>query len=125
MEYGGADEYIHRIGRTGRLGNSGQASSFYNDADEPLAPFLAKILIENGQEVPDFLESYKPADGEPLDFEDASEDEEDASGEIGNNKVDGGDTWGAGGAGPVAEREPPKGAAWGTGQATSGADDGW
>jgi len=39
------DEYVHRIGRTGRLGNSGKAISFFDpDFDGPLAPELVRIL---------------------------------------------------------------------------------
>ena len=91
-DFNGEDEYIHRIGkcsthsrrrihltilgRTGRAGNEGLATSFYNEGDEALAPFLAKILVENNWEVPDFLEEYKPTEGEELDFNDASGDEE-------------------------------------------------
>ncbi|KAK3841964.1 MAG: putative DEAD/DEAH box RNA helicase [Linnemannia gamsii] len=52
------DEYVHRIGRTARAGNSGTATTFYNSKNEPLAPTLAKLLVECKQEVPDFLQSY-------------------------------------------------------------------
>jgi len=39
------DEYVHRIGRTGRLGNSGKAISFFDpESDGPLAPELIRIL---------------------------------------------------------------------------------
>jgi probable ATP-dependent RNA helicase DDX4 len=39
------DEYVHRIGRTGRVGNSGKATSFYDpEVDAPLAKDLLKIL---------------------------------------------------------------------------------
>lgn len=39
------DEYVHRIGRTGRLGNSGRAVSFYdNSSDNNLSYELVKIL---------------------------------------------------------------------------------
>lgn len=41
------DEYVHRIGRTGRVGNLGKATSFYDpDQDRPLARSLKKILID-------------------------------------------------------------------------------
>ncbi|CAO3617508.1 unnamed protein product [Cunninghamella echinulata] len=52
------DEYIHRIGRTARVGKSGLATSFYNERSEMLAPELTKLLKENGQEIPDFLEQF-------------------------------------------------------------------
>ena len=39
------DEYVHRIGRTGRVGNTGKATSFYDSGnDSGLAGDLAKIL---------------------------------------------------------------------------------
>lgn len=39
------DEYVHRIGRTGRVGNCGKATSFYDpECDGPLAKDLLKIL---------------------------------------------------------------------------------
>lgn len=39
------DEYVHRIGRTGRLGNAGKAISFFDpESDGPLAPELIRIL---------------------------------------------------------------------------------
>jgi probable ATP-dependent RNA helicase DDX4 len=39
------DEYVHRIGRTGRVGNRGKATSFYDpEVDAPLAKDLLKIL---------------------------------------------------------------------------------
>lgn len=31
------DEYVHRIGRTGRVGNRGLATSFYNSGNETIA----------------------------------------------------------------------------------------
>jgi hypothetical protein len=33
------DEYVHRIGRTGRVGNRGLATSFYNNGNESLAEY--------------------------------------------------------------------------------------
>ncbi|CAK1552496.1 unnamed protein product [Leptosia nina] len=51
------DEYVHRIGRTGRVGNRGRAISFYDpDLDLPIAADLAKILRQTDQPVPDFLQ---------------------------------------------------------------------
>lgn len=39
------EEYVHRIGRTGRLGNVGKAISFYDPInDYPLGPGLVKTL---------------------------------------------------------------------------------
>ncbi|XP_071036130.1 probable ATP-dependent RNA helicase vasa-like isoform X7 [Parasteatoda tepidariorum] len=50
------DEYVHRIGRTGRVGNLGKATSFYDpEADRDLVRSLKKILIDAQQEIPDWL----------------------------------------------------------------------
>ncbi|XP_049826264.1 ATP-dependent RNA helicase vasa-like isoform X2 [Aethina tumida] len=50
------DEYVHRIGRTGRVGNCGKATSFYDpDVDSGLARPLTKILEQAGIIVPEFL----------------------------------------------------------------------
>lgn len=51
------DEYVHRIGRTGRVGNRGKATSFYDpEVDAPLARDLVKILQQAGQDIPPWLE---------------------------------------------------------------------
>ncbi|XP_069695120.1 ATP-dependent RNA helicase vasa-like [Periplaneta americana] len=51
------DEYVHRIGRTGRVGNRGKATSFYDpEMDGPLAKDLLKILQQADQEIPSWLE---------------------------------------------------------------------
>lgn len=50
------DEYVHRIGRTGRVGNTGKATSFFDpNENSDLAADLVKILSECQQEVPDYL----------------------------------------------------------------------
>ncbi|QIW99290.1 hypothetical protein AMS68_004808 [Peltaster fructicola] len=61
--YGGIAEYVHRIGRTARIGNTGIASSFYNDRNEDIAPVLTQVLLESGSEIPDFLKQYVHEDG--------------------------------------------------------------
>ncbi len=74
--FGGIEEYTHRIGkypislkehstdiisgRTGRIGNQGLATSFYNDRDEEMAETLVKTLLETRQAIPDFLEAHIP-----------------------------------------------------------------
>ncbi|XP_048875283.1 probable ATP-dependent RNA helicase DDX4 isoform X2 [Brienomyrus brachyistius] len=51
------DEYVHRIGRTGRCGNTGRAVSFFDpECDTPLARSLVKVLSGAQQEVPSWLE---------------------------------------------------------------------
>ncbi|CAG8749545.1 11543_t:CDS:2, partial [Cetraspora pellucida] len=52
------DEYVHRIGRTARVGNQGLATTFYNDGDSAIAGDLVRILMECKQEVPDFLKEH-------------------------------------------------------------------
>nr|BAF44659.1 RNA helicase [Neobenedenia girellae] len=49
------DEYVHRIGRTGRVGNLGKATSFFNDKNKNLARDLVELLEEANQEVPSWL----------------------------------------------------------------------
>jgi len=52
------DEYVHRIGRTGRVGNTGAATSFYDRGkDGGLARPLLDILAEAQQPVPNWLET--------------------------------------------------------------------
>ncbi|GES77142.1 DEAD/DEAH box RNA helicase [Rhizophagus clarus] len=63
------DEYVHRIGRTARVGNKGLATTFYNEKNSDIAPNLVKILLECGQEVPNFLQTYAPSDNN-LNFDD-------------------------------------------------------
>lgn len=58
MGQGGIDEYVHRIGRTGRIGHRGIATSFYNDRNADFAPELVKLMKETDQEIPDFLQQY-------------------------------------------------------------------
>ncbi|XP_071587693.1 probable ATP-dependent RNA helicase DDX4 isoform X5 [Heliangelus exortis] len=51
------EDYVHRIGRTGRCGNTGKAVSFFdNSTDGHLAQSLVKVLSDAQQEVPVWLE---------------------------------------------------------------------
>jgi ATP-dependent RNA helicase DDX3X len=52
------DDYVHRIGRTGRAGHSGVATSYFTTGDEKIASDLITLLTENNQEVPQFLYLY-------------------------------------------------------------------
>lgn len=52
---GTIDDYVHRIGRTGRAGNEGLAVAFLNDNNSSVASELYTLLAENDQEVPPFL----------------------------------------------------------------------
>jgi ATP-dependent RNA helicase DDX3X len=49
------DSYVHRIGRTGRAGNLGVATSYFNDASRGMARDLVKVLRESNQLIPPFL----------------------------------------------------------------------
>nr|XP_033803467.1 ATP-dependent RNA helicase DDX3X isoform X11 [Geotrypetes seraphini] len=51
------EEYVHRIGRTGRVGNLGLATSFFNDKNVNITKDLLDLLVEAKQEVPTWLES--------------------------------------------------------------------
>ncbi|KAL3775794.1 hypothetical protein ACHAWO_003124 [Cyclotella atomus] len=48
----GAEDYIHRIGRTGRAGAKGVAHTFFTPGDKKLATQLVEILEKASQEVP-------------------------------------------------------------------------
>ncbi|KAL5274575.1 DDX3X family protein [Megaselia abdita] len=50
------EEYVHRIGRTGRMGNLGVATSFFNEKNRNICTDLMELLIETKQEIPTFLE---------------------------------------------------------------------
>jgi superfamily II DNA/RNA helicase len=74
-ERGGLTEYVNRIGRTGRIGNQGVATSFFNQSNDDIGHDLAKLLVECGQELPDFMETFRPDDSEELVGEDADAEE--------------------------------------------------
>ncbi|KAL1843933.1 hypothetical protein VTJ49DRAFT_6876 [Mycothermus thermophilus] len=109
MEYGGIEEYTHRIGRTGRIGHRGLATSFYSERDEPIASVLTRTLLETNQEIPDFLQQYVPENYTPetLKFEADSDFEEDAGGN-GNDDVANawGSSWGTADAGKDSGEKP-------------------
>lgn len=52
------DDYVHRIGRTGRAGKSGLATAFFNENNSSLARPLAELMQEANQEVPSWLSRY-------------------------------------------------------------------
>ncbi|OKL62814.1 hypothetical protein UA08_01877 [Talaromyces atroroseus] len=74
VDHGGIDEYIHRIGRTARIGNEGFATSFYNnEKNTEIARDLVMVLMETDQDIPDFLQELKP-EGKPV-FDDDTDGE--------------------------------------------------
>ncbi|KAF2659304.1 P-loop containing nucleoside triphosphate hydrolase protein [Lophiostoma macrostomum CBS 122681] len=97
-QHDGITEYVHRIGRTARIGNDGRATSFYNDRNEDIGEDLVKILLESKQEIPDFLEDKKPADPENIEWNDGTDDEDnDFGGGLGGAEEAGGFEGGFGG----------------------------
>ncbi|KAI8804780.1 P-loop containing nucleoside triphosphate hydrolase protein, partial [Cladochytrium replicatum] len=51
------DDYVHRIGRTGRAGNVGKATAFFNTTkDKGIVRELSDILREANQEIPVWLD---------------------------------------------------------------------
>lgn len=49
------EDYVHRIGRTGRAGDKGKAYSFYVETEYALVHDLMKVLKSGGQQVPQRL----------------------------------------------------------------------
>ncbi|KAI4498738.1 hypothetical protein M0802_006205 [Mischocyttarus mexicanus] len=84
----GIDEYVHRIGRTGRVGNRGKATSFFDpDTDTPLVSDLIKILKQANQPIPDWLmnaggsRSFAPGTSRQFGGEDIRNFGDDGNGE--------------------------------------------
>lgn len=51
------DDYVHRIGRTGRAGNMGISTAFFNRGNKGIVRDLIELLKEARQEVPAWLET--------------------------------------------------------------------
>jgi ATP-dependent RNA helicase DDX3X len=49
------DDYVHRIGRTGRAGNTGIATAFFNRGNKNITRDLLELLREANQEIPPWL----------------------------------------------------------------------
>ncbi|KAG7398641.1 RNA-dependent ATPase [Phytophthora boehmeriae] len=52
------EDYVHRIGRTGRGGKKGTAHTFFTANDKPRAGELVNLLRESNQEVPNDLTKF-------------------------------------------------------------------
>lgn len=55
---GNVEDYVHRIGRTGRAGMPGTAVSFFTEDNKKMGGDLCKIMREAGQTVPPELQRY-------------------------------------------------------------------
>ena len=117
-DHGGIHEYVHRIGRTARIGNVGMATSFYNDRNEDIGDALVKLLLETRQEIPEFLDGFKPDNVEELEFDDDTDEE-------GEGGAAGGDAWGAPAAQANGNSNGEAVSGWGGDDATAGGNDGW
>lgn len=53
------EDYVHRIGRTGRAGDKGRSFSLLNSCELGLVGDLVKIMKSSGQPVPDDLMQLK------------------------------------------------------------------
>jgi ATP-dependent RNA helicase DDX3X len=51
------DDYVHRIGRTGRAGNTGSSTAFFNRGNKNIIRDLIELLREANQEIPGWLET--------------------------------------------------------------------
>jgi len=54
------EDYVHRIGRTGRGGKTGESHTFFTEDEKPLAGALVKVLQDAGQKVPEGMYSFGP-----------------------------------------------------------------
>jgi probable ATP-dependent RNA helicase DDX4 len=63
------DEYVHRIGRTGRVGNKGKATSFFDEQfDSKIQNDLVRVLHTANQEVPEWLSTEYEGAGPVSNF---------------------------------------------------------
>jgi ATP-dependent RNA helicase DDX3X len=57
------DDYVHRIGRTGRAGNTGLTTALVSERDANILPDLLDILREAEQEIPEWFDQLVYATG--------------------------------------------------------------
>lgn len=55
---GNIEDYVHRIGRTGRAGATGTAISFFTEANKGMGAQLISIMREANQQIPPELMKY-------------------------------------------------------------------
>ena len=51
------DDYVHRIGRTGRAGNTGLSTAFFNRGNRNIVRELVELLREANQDIPSWLDT--------------------------------------------------------------------
>ena len=83
-------------GRTGRIGNIGLATSFYNERDADLAEALVKTMCETHQVIPDFLESFIPEGFTPDGHGDVATLKFEADSDFGDDAEESGEASGGG-----------------------------
>ena len=52
------EDYVHRIGRTGRAGATGSSYTFFTSNDNCFSPSLVNVLVKSGQKVPPILQEW-------------------------------------------------------------------
>eukprot|EP00474_Spongospora_subterranea_P009094 CRZ09552.1 hypothetical protein [Spongospora subterranea] len=57
------DDYVHRIGRTGRCGNTGLAISFVNERSKGILRDLLHLMSESNQEIPPWFHELASCSG--------------------------------------------------------------
>uniref|UniRef100_A0A7S2MDB2 RNA helicase n=2 Tax=Octactis speculum TaxID=3111310 RepID=A0A7S2MDB2_9STRA len=65
------EDYVHRVGRTGRAGKKGTAYTFISKDEEQYAPLLVKALTQAKQEIPTPLQEMADAFRKKIDAGDA------------------------------------------------------
>lgn len=64
------DDYVHRIGRTGRAGNTGIATAFFTNGNRFISKPMVKLLQDAKQEVPGWLLNMSQDSGnDPSNFQ--------------------------------------------------------
>ncbi|KAG5923370.1 hypothetical protein E4U42_004975 [Claviceps africana] len=129
IEHGGIEEYTHRIGRTGRIGHRGVATSFFSHSrDDGIANVLTRTLLETGQEIPDFLQMYVPegdAANKPRFETESDYDPEEVQGaplpSNGNDQAEDNNGW----AGGDKEEETAATSGWGQSSDAPATSNGW
>ena len=83
------EQYVHRVGRTGRQQEEGEALAFFTRNMAPLAPDMVRLLRQHQQKVDPYLEECAKAALQAKEAKEAKEKEEEASAD-GNSAGDNG-----------------------------------